>query len=164
MWRVDWQRLPDGVQAVTDWVRRMILLDPRLSTAEARSALAREMEHVNRGPVPDVPVFTDREEPWSSGPRRSLIGLDELADALVWAAVSRRKGAAVMSMPVSGTVRSTGRARSAGAKVRASMPGGELAGGVPGPHDATTRHTTVHTAHPSHVTEPCRGGHPHRDR
>ncbi len=78
--------LPAGVQAVTHFARHVVTIDRRLTSAEKRSALAHEAEHIRRGPVPDLPVLDAREESIvERSAARALIGVRELGDALMWA-------------------------------------------------------------------------------
>lgn len=49
-WGIEWALLDDDTMGETDWARRRILLDVRLTDREARSTLAVEMERCVRGP------------------------------------------------------------------------------------------------------------------
>lgn len=85
-WHVETGELPAGVQAVTDFARRVVVIDDRLTSAETRSALAHEVEHVRRGPVPDEPVLAAREESLvERAAACRLIDLEPLGEALAWA-------------------------------------------------------------------------------
>lgn len=67
--------------------QRAIILDARLSAAEARSTLMHELVHAERG---DRPCATDildarQERTVEREAARRLISLEALADALLWA-------------------------------------------------------------------------------
>lgn len=73
--------LPTHIDAVTDgnriWLRR------GLTQAQRRSALAHELVHAERGPVPKFAEAKEEELVEQIAARR-LIALDDLAEALVW--------------------------------------------------------------------------------
>jgi len=48
--------LPDGVFGVTDWSSKTIIIDLRLTTAQARSTLAHELAHVDLRQILDEHV------------------------------------------------------------------------------------------------------------
>lgn len=76
-WSVCTVELPDGIFGVTDWSSRTIIIDPRLTTAQARSTLAHELAHVVGGPG-------ERERTVEERAARHLVDFDALIDALRW--------------------------------------------------------------------------------
>lgn len=84
-WLLRWRRLPGAVEALTDHASRTIWMDPRLLQVERRCAIAHELEHVARGPVPPDPVLAAREEAAiDRAVARRLIPLEALGEALAW--------------------------------------------------------------------------------
>lgn len=71
-WRVEWALL-DDYYGVTDFGRRVIVLDIRLTPAEERSTLAMELERRDRG------LGADDEQALENAAARWLIPSDDLA-------------------------------------------------------------------------------------
>jgi len=66
-----------------DWPHRVIRIDARLNQAAARSTLAHELVHAERGPLPAIPALADLEENLvDQETARRLIPLPQLAHAL----------------------------------------------------------------------------------
>lgn len=86
-WTLTLRRLPlTGPAVELHWATRTIHMDKRLLQAERRSAIAHELVHIERGPVPRDPWLAAREElAVEQETARRLIPLDRLVDALVWA-------------------------------------------------------------------------------
>lgn len=66
---------------------RAIVLDPRLSSAEARSTLMHELIHAERGDQPCATILLEarQETRVDREAARRLISLEALAEALLWA-------------------------------------------------------------------------------
>lgn len=85
-WTLHLAKLPTGTWAETHWPSLTVTIDSRLLQAERRSAIAHELVHIERGPVPTDPVLAAREEAAvEQETARRLIPLDRLVDALAWA-------------------------------------------------------------------------------
>ena len=84
-WDVVRTRLPVDVKGVCDFHAKRITLDADLLEVEARCALAHELLHAIRGPVPANPVLAAREERQvEQQAARRLIPLGALIEALKW--------------------------------------------------------------------------------
>lgn len=82
-WTLHWRDLPEGLLGFTDHGRKHVVLTTGLTQAERRSTIAHETAHVERGPVP--PWLRAREERACDAiASRRLVGLEVLADAMVW--------------------------------------------------------------------------------
>lgn len=66
----------------TDFETRTVRIDPRLTQAERRCTIAHETEHALRGPAPGG--WSLEETLIDRVVARRLIGLSDLADAIVW--------------------------------------------------------------------------------
>lgn len=82
-WRIDWQVMP--VRGWCDWESLRIVLHPGLTSSELRCVLAHEIVHAERGPFPEWARAREERIVDAEAARR-LINLDDLADALAWAA------------------------------------------------------------------------------
>lgn len=51
-WELSWANLPVSVVGLTDWATRTVTLERDQTQAERRSAIAHELEHIERGPAP----------------------------------------------------------------------------------------------------------------
>lgn len=81
----------EHAQAYWEPDERVILIDSRLGQVERRCALAHELAHIDSGDTgcehgPDAARLEIRQERRADSlAAQRLIGLDDLADALVWA-------------------------------------------------------------------------------
>lgn len=82
-WRLAWEPLSEGVVGQISWLAHTITIDPRLSQAQRRCALAHELEHIARGPAPDWDSAREERAVEQSAARR-LVSVDELTAALRW--------------------------------------------------------------------------------
>lgn len=85
-WALCFDRLPTGTWAVTNFPTHTVTLDDRLLQVERRSAIAHEVTHIERGPVPSEHVMAAREElAVEKVTARRLISIEHLGEALAWA-------------------------------------------------------------------------------
>lgn len=85
-WRLRFGRLPKGVWAVTHFPSMTVTVDDRLLQVERRSAIAHELTHIERGPVPVEPIMAAREElAVEKATAIKLIPIHDLGEALAWA-------------------------------------------------------------------------------
>lgn len=81
-WLLVWATPAKG-RAQIIWASRTIIMSPALLQAERRSALAHELEHMERGPFPRH-LTAREEEACSAGAARKLISVRDLGEALAW--------------------------------------------------------------------------------
>ncbi|MDU1018147.1 MAG: hypothetical protein E7A55_14770 [Clostridium perfringens] len=82
-WLLEWGQLPEGISGEINWPTHTITIDPRLSQAQRRCALAHELEHVMRGPAPKWDEAREEAVVERTAARR-LVSIDELASAVQW--------------------------------------------------------------------------------
>ena len=93
-WTLHWAELPVGIHGLTDYARRRIIVDRRLSPASKRRVLDHECWHARRG-APDPDLVDHEEETINQLVARKLIPIRALAEVLLWSSDDRETAAAL---------------------------------------------------------------------